>query len=117
MPRRARWSGLRPASGLSPREIPPQSSRTRPTIVLSVVRFGLLLAAKIDFDDALVVLNLVHGAFTQNGALVKHRHLACELTNESHIVFDDNDAVLAHETQEQLAGSVGFLVGHAGGGF
>ena len=56
-------------------------------------------------------------AFAENRALMQDGDLAGDLADEGHVVFDDDDAVFAFEAQQQFAGFVGLLVGHAGGGF
>ena len=48
---------------------------------------------------------------------MQHRHLPGDLADENHVVLNDDDAVLAGEAHEQLAGFASLLVGHAGGGF
>ncbi len=48
---------------------------------------------------------------------MQHGDFAGDLADEGHVVFDDDDAVLAFEAQQQFAGLVRFLVGHAGSGF
>src|ERR1017187_3543761 len=68
--------------------------------------FVLFFSSKINFDDALVVLDFIHGAFAQNGALMQHRDFARDLTDEGHVVLDDDDAVFALEAHQQLAGLV-----------
>ena len=47
-------------------------------------------------------------------ALVQNGDLAGDLPHKGHVVFNHNDAVLAFEAQQQFAGAVGFLIGHAG---
>ena len=50
---------------------------------------------------------------------MKHGDLAVagNLFHESHVVFDDDDAVFAGQRDQELARAVGFFIGHAGGGF
>ena len=49
--------------------------------------------------------------------MVEDGDFAGDLADESHVVFDDDDAVFALETHQEFTGFVGLLVGHAGGGF
>ena len=48
---------------------------------------------------------------------MQHGNGAGNLSDEDHVVLDDDDAVLPGKAHEELAGLGGLLVGHAGGGF
>jgi hypothetical protein len=55
----------------------------------------LLLPAEIDLDDTLVTLHLVKRSITEDMALMKNGDFAPELPNENHVMFNDDDRVLA----------------------
>jgi len=40
-----------------------------------------------------------------------------DLSDEDHVMFDDNQSVRTGETQKQFSRPGGFLIRHAGGGF
>ena len=73
--------------------------------------------AQIAFDDAGVVLHLFHRAFDEHFAFVKHCDRAGDLSDEFHVVFDDNDGVVHGQALEDFAGFDGFFVCHARGRF
>src|SRR5690606_13302696 len=76
-------------------------------------------AAEVDLADLLVGLNLVEFSLAEDGALMEDGDLAVagDLFHGGHVVLDDDEAVFAGEGEEELAGAVSLLVGHAGGGF
>src|SRR4026208_1862873 len=76
-----------------------------------------LLPSKIDLDHSFICLHLIHSAFAQEMTLVEYSDRAGNLTNENHIVLNDDDAVPPGQAHQEFAGLVRFLVGHAGGGF
>ena len=74
----------------------------------------LLLSAEIDLDHPLIILHLVERSIAENVSLVQNRDLASELTNENHVVLDDNDRMLPSQTEKKIPSLSRFLVGHAG---
>ena len=77
-------------------------------------RTMLLLSAEIDLDHPLIILHLVERSIAENVSLVQNRDLAPELTNENHVVLDDNDRMLPSQTEKKIPSLSRFLVGHAG---
>src|SRR4051812_21930474 len=59
-------------------------------------------AAEVDLADLLVGLHFVELALAEHGALVEHGDIAVagDLLDESHVVLDDHNAVLAGKADE-----------------
>jgi hypothetical protein len=72
-------------------------------------------SAEIHLDDPRIVRDVVDGAFGDDGAFVKHRHLDVERPDEGHVVLDDDDRLLLGNFLQQFGGGFGFGIGHAGG--
>src|SRR5258705_11867878 len=71
------------------------------------------LASKVNLDHARIVLHRVERAFGEHAALVQHRHLACDARDEGHVVLDHDQRMRAGEREEELRGTLRFLVAHA----
>ena len=50
----------------------------------------------------LIILHLVERSIAENVSLVQNRDLAAELTNENHVVLDDNDRMLPSQTEKKV---------------
>jgi hypothetical protein len=77
----------------------------------------LLLPTEIDFDHALVILDLIKSPVAENMSLVENCHFAPKLTNKDHVMLNHDDRVLSGETKKEFTCLGRFLVGHAGGRF
>src|SRR5437868_15297981 len=71
-------------------------------------------SSEIDFDDALVVLHVIDRAFGEDAALVQHGDARAEAAHEGHVMLDDDDGVLARQSEDEGGGLLGLAVGHAG---
>src|SRR5437867_5139947 len=77
----------------------------------STVSMLFLSMSEIDLEHARIGLDLVDGSLAQHRPLVKDRHLARDLTDELHVVLDDEHRAVGGDRLEQLAGAHRFLVG------
>ena len=73
-----------------------------------------LTPSQIDFDHPGVALHVRHRALAENPALVQHRHPVGCLAHEFHIVFNHQHGVFPGQVEQNLAGLLAFLPGHAG---
>ena len=56
-----------------------------------------LLASQVYFSYAIVCLDLLDGAFANDGALVQDRHDTGDLPDKLHVVLDDDDRVFLRQ--------------------
>src|SRR5947209_12259746 len=80
----------------------------------STRNIGLPILSEIDFDHLVVLLHFPHRTFAKDSDFVKYGDGGGDLPDEGHVVFDDQQGVLSSHGHQQLAGFLGFAVGHAG---
>ena len=74
---------------------------------------GFPLSSEINFDDARVVLDAFDGAFAQHGSLVHDRDRLGNLPDKFHVMLNDDNGMLVGQRLKQVAGFLGFLIGHS----
>jgi hypothetical protein len=57
-------------------------------------------------------LHSLHGALTQDRPLVQHRDLVGGLSDELHVVLNDEDGVVLRHALQELGRFLTFLAGH-----
>jgi hypothetical protein len=58
------------------------------------------------------MLDSIHGALTQDRPLMQHRHLLGGLSDEFHVVLNDEDGVVLRHALQELGRFLTFLPGH-----
>src|SRR5438093_651830 len=74
----------------------------------------LPVLSKVHLDHFRIFLDFFYSTFAEDPAFVKDGYPLGNLTNESHVVLDDKQGVLAGHGHEELAGLFRLTRGHAG---
>src|SRR5207302_3763885 len=74
-----------------------------------MLSIGLPVVSEIYLNHLGIALHFLHGALTERLALVQNGHSAGDLADESHVVVDHHQRMLAGQRQEQLTGAFGLL--------
>src|SRR5712692_1148163 len=63
----------------------------------STVSMLFLPMTQIDLEHARIRLDLLDRTLAEHGALMHHRHLACDLADELHVVLDDEHRAIGRD--------------------
>src|SRR5215831_704218 len=81
-----------------------------------MVSIDVVPSTQIDFDNAAIALHHVHGALTQDTALMQHRDPLRRLTHKLHVVLYDQHGVMLRQPLQELASLLTLVFGHPGDG-
>src|SRR5262252_8561300 len=81
-----------------------------------MVSIDVVPSTQIDFNDAGIALHHVHGALTQNTALMQYCDSLRRLTHKLHVVLDDQHGVMLCQPLQELSGLLALVFGHPGNG-
>src|SRR5262245_26588748 len=87
--------------------------RPYPARISTASSMATLGCAKVDFAHSCIVQNLADRRFHQNTALVKHRHVLRNHTNELQVVFDHDHSAVSTYFADQRSRVRGFVRRHA----
>src|SRR5215470_13461986 len=79
-----------------------------------MVSIDVVPSTQIDFNDASIALHHVHGALTQDTALMQHRDSLRRLTHKLHVVLHDQYRVVLRQSLQKLPGLLALVFGHTG---
>src|SRR5262247_4131921 len=82
----------------------------------STVSIDVVPSAQIDLDDAGITLHHIHGALTQDTALMQHCDALRRLTHKLHVVLHDQHSVTLRQPLQELSGLLALVFGHTSDG-